>query len=180
MTSILFGIVRICSSLFKCNYIKNKKLFINVLFHLWNLHQILNIFEKKVIGIADVFSKLQNVKSLVKPLSRKCCFRTSFHSQRVNGCQTLLKSSWENFYHIHFAREIIWKISVLLNFEILPVFVNTLTADDKHPVWDCENLQFPIQMQWSQKQKSFCEFFVQFMKSSWNFQHFRKKDKCDS
>ena len=100
MTSILFGIVRICSSLFKCNYIKNKKLFINVLFHLWNLHQILNIFEKKVIGIADVFYKLQNVKSLVKPLSRKRCFRTSFDSQRVNGCQTLVKFALEHVYHI--------------------------------------------------------------------------------
>ena len=41
------------------------------------------------------------------------------------------------------------KISPLLKFEILGVFVNILTAEDKYPVQDCENLQFPIQMQLS-------------------------------
>ena len=33
----------------------------------------------------------------------------------------------------------IWKISPLLKFEILIVFVNTMTADEKYPVPDCEN-----------------------------------------
>ena len=42
-----------------------------------------------------------------------------------------------------------WKISSLGKFEILGVFVNTLSADDKYPVLDCENLKFPIQMQLS-------------------------------
>ena len=41
----------------------------------------------------------------------------------------------------------ICKISLLLNFEILAVFVNTLTADDKYPDRDSANLQLPIQMQ---------------------------------
>ena len=41
------------------------------------------------------------------------------------------------------------KISPLLKFEILGVFLNTLTADDKYPIGACENLQFPIQMQLS-------------------------------
>ena len=41
------------------------------------------------------------------------------------------------------------KISPLLKFEILGLFVNTLTVDDKYPVRDCENLQLPIQMQLS-------------------------------
>ena len=86
MASILFRIARIWSSLFKCNYLKNKKLFLNFLFHLWNLHQILKIFEKYIIVIANVFSKLQNVKDLVKPLSRKHRFRTSFDTRHVNGC----------------------------------------------------------------------------------------------
>ena len=35
--------------------------------------------------------------------------------------------------------------------EILGVFVNTLTADDKYRVQDCENLPLPIQMQLSKK-----------------------------
>ena len=40
-----------------------------------------------------------------------------------------------------------WKISPLLTIEILGVFVNKLTADDNYPVGECENLQFPIQIQ---------------------------------
>ena len=39
-----------------------------------------------------------------------------------------------------------WKVSPLVKFEIFGVSVNTLTADDKYPVRDCQNLQFPIQM----------------------------------
>ena len=38
----------------------------------------------------------------------------------------------------------IWKISPLVKFEILIVFVDTFTNDDKYPVPDCENLLFPI------------------------------------
>ena len=58
ITSIMFRIVRICRSLFKCNFLKNKKHFLSFIFHLWNLHQISNIFKKKKIVIADVFPKL--------------------------------------------------------------------------------------------------------------------------
>ena len=43
----------------------------------------------------------------------------------------------------------IWKISPLLKFEILGVFFNPLTADDKYPNRDCENFQLSIQMQLS-------------------------------
>ena len=35
--------------------------------------------------------------------------------------------------------------------EILGVVVNTLTADEKYRVQDCENLRLPIQMQLSKK-----------------------------
>ena len=40
----------------------------------------------------------------------------------------------------------ILKISPLLEFEIIGVFGNTLTADEKYAVLECENLQFSIQM----------------------------------
>ena len=99
-TNILFHILRICRLLFKCNYLKKKNLFLGLLFDLWNLQQLLNIFKKKKIVIANVFPKLRTVKDLVWPLSKKGRFRTSFDSQDVKGSQTLLKSAWENFYHI--------------------------------------------------------------------------------
>ena len=50
--------------------------------------------------------------------------------------------------------------------EIVGVFLNTLTSDGMYPVQGCENLQLPIQMQLSGKQKYFSLFFVPFLESS--------------
>ena len=61
ITSILFRIDRICRSLFKSSYLKNKKYFLGFLFHLRNLHEIFNIFKKNKILIANVFPKLATV-----------------------------------------------------------------------------------------------------------------------
>ena len=151
MRNIPLGIAGMCSSLFKCNYLKNKTVFRNFLFHLWNLHQILNTLEKKTIVIANVFLKLQTVKILVKKLSRKSRFRISFGSQYFNGCQTHLKCAWEQSYQnvSSIWEEMICKISTLLKFQILGVFFKTLTAADKYPVWGREHLQIAIQMQLS-------------------------------
>ena len=95
-----------------------------------------------MIVIANVFPELHTVKDLVKPLSRKRRFRTSFDSQRVNGCQNIVKSAWDHLYHILWSLwgEMIRKISPLFKFEMLGVLVNTLTADDNYPVGNCENL----------------------------------------
>ena len=60
--------------------------------------------------------------------------------------------------------------------KILRLFVNTLTADDKHYLLNRDNLTQPIQMQLSQKQKNFSEFFFAFLKPILNFTHFSKKD----
>ena len=51
-----------------------------------------------------------------------------------------------------------------------------MTANDKYPVRDCENLSFPTQMQLSSKPKSFADSFVPFLDSTSNFEHFEKKD----
>ena len=70
----------------------------------------------------------------------------------------------------------IWKISLSLKLEILGVFVNTLTADDKYAVPDFKNLRFPIQMQLSCKRKFFSRIFVLFIESASSLQHFQKKE----
>ena len=103
MTSVLFGIVRICISQFKCLYLKNGKLFLKFFFDLWNIHQILNIFKKKMIVIAKLFLQLQTVKHLVKPLFRKRLFRTWFDSQVDKGSKTLVKYVWEHFYRVFWS-----------------------------------------------------------------------------
>ena len=151
ITSILFRIVRIWRSLFKSSYLKKKKRFLSFLLHLWNLSQILNIFKKKKIVIANVFSKLTTVQGLVTPLTIQRSLKTSFDSQHVKRFQPLVKSSWGRFYHIFssLCGEIIRKTSPWLKFGIIGLFVNTWTADYKYPVSDCENLGFPIQIQLS-------------------------------
>ena len=55
--------------------------------------------------------------------------------------------------------------------EVLGVFVNILTADDNYPFQDCQNLQLPIQMQLSEKWKTFSELFVTLLESTSNFKH---------
>ena len=151
ITSILLRIVRICCSLFKSSYFKNKKHFVGFLFHLWNLHHISNIFKKKKIVIANVYPKLATVQGWVTSLSIQRRLKTSFNSQHVKRFQTLVKPSWELFYHIFspLRGEMIWKISTWLKFHIIGLFANTWTADYKYPVPDCENLPFPIQMELS-------------------------------
>ena len=69
-----------------------------------------------------------------------------------------------------------WKNSLLLTCKILGLLVNTLATDEKYPVLNRDNLTIPIQMQLSQKQKTFSQFFAAFLKSTLNFEHFEKKD----
>ena len=58
----------------------------------------------------------------------------------------------------------------------LTLFVNTLTVNEKYYPFNRDNLTQPIQMQLSQKQKPFFDFFLAFLKSILNFKHLRKKD----
>ena len=49
--------------------------------------------------------------------------------------------------------------SLLVIHKILRLLVNTLTADDKHYLLNRNNLAQPIQIELSEKQKIFSEFF---------------------
>ena len=59
--------------------------------------------------------------------------------------------------------------------KISGLFLNTLTDDDKYSLLYRDNLTQPIQILLSQKQKTFSQFFSAFLKSTLNFEHFRKK-----
>ena len=56
------------------------------------------------------------------------------------------------------------------------MLLNTSAADQMYPGLNRDNLTIPIQMQLSQKQKSFTHFFAAFFKSAMNFKYFEKKD----
>ena len=67
------------------------------------------------------------------------------------------------------------KVFLVLH-KILRLFVNTLTADDKHYLLSREILAQRIQMQLSQKQKAFSHFFFGFLKSRLNFKLLPQND----
>ena len=55
--------------------------------------------------------------------------------------------------------------------------INTLTANYEYSRSNRENFPLPIQMQLSEKPKTFCQFFIAFLESSLNFEHFEKEKK---
>ena len=73
-----------------------------------------------------------------------------------------------------------FKKSVLVLSEILRLFVNTLTADDKYSRSIMLNLPQQFQTPLSQKQKTFSGFFIAFLEFAWNLEHFQKKDEYPS
>ena len=141
MTSILFVKVTIHGNQFKCHYLRNKKTFLKFLLHFWNLHQIWNIFQQNMTLIGFVFAKLRTAKDMVREMSKNPGFRTPFDSQHAKGSKRLLKIARKHFYYnFSWLWEEKRKISLLEIFEILGLFVNTLTADDEYSLCKSENL----------------------------------------
>ena len=68
-------------------------------------------------------------------------------------------------------------MSLLVIHKILSLFVNTLIVDEKHYVLTRHNLTQTIDIQLSQKQKIFFQFFLAFLKSILHLKHSPKKDQ---
>ena len=83
-------------------------------------------------------------------------------------------------YLLNTLMEVALEMSVLVIHKILRLLVNTLTADDKHYLLNRNNLAQPIQIQLSEKQNIFSEFFLPFLKSVLNFKDLRMKDEPHS
>ena len=71
-------------------------------------------------------------------------------------------------------------MSALVWSEILRLFVNTLTADNKYSLCNVHNFPQQVQTPLSQKQETFFQFFIAFLKCAWNLEHFEKKDEYPS
>ena len=50
-----------------------------------------------------------------------------------------------------------------------------MTAQYTYSVWNMQTLTQQVQTKLSLKQKIFSEFFIAFLKSTWNGEHFQKK-----
>ena len=66
MTSIFFLIETSYCNIFRCIYLRNKKLFLNFFLHFANLDSILKIFKKKMTLIGDVFFNFGAPKNVVR------------------------------------------------------------------------------------------------------------------
>ena len=73
-----------------------------------------------------------------------------------------------------------WKKSPSVWYEILRLFVNALTADDKYSGSNMQNLRQQFQTPLSKKQNIFDGFLIEFLKCAWNLEHFQKKDEHPS
>ena len=69
------------------------------------------------------------------------------------------------------------KNSLSVWYQILRLFVTALTADDKYSGSNMQNLRQQFQTALSQKQKTFSGFFIAFLKSARNLEHFQEKDE---
>ena len=65
MTSILFLTEASYCNIFRCNYLKNEKYFLNSFLPFLNLNLILSISKKEMTLIADVYLNLRTPKYVV-------------------------------------------------------------------------------------------------------------------
>ena len=142
----------------------------------------MNSFKKKITLIADVFPKLRTPKNVVRSMSKMSHCSGAFERKHRKHVQTLWKFQQQHNYHIYWSLwgQLSCKKPLLVIWKILRQFVNAVTADDKYSLLNIDNLTQPIQMLFSQKQKTFSWFFSAFLKFSLNFEHFQKKADPDS
>ena len=69
-----------------------------------------------------------------------------------------------------------WKKCALVRSKILGLFVNTLTAEYKYSRRDMQTFAQQVQTPLSLKQKTFSGFFIAFLKSAGNGEHFQRKE----
>ena len=112
--------------------------------------------------IADVFLRLRTPKNVVTSMSKKSRITLPFGEQQGKRVPTLLKSEWQHFHQIYWSmwKQLTYKKFLLVICKILRLFVNRLSADGKYSLLNRDNLTQPIQLQFSQKQKKFSQFFL--------------------
>ena len=166
MTRIPAAICRIFCNNFKRYYLKNRRLFLDILLHFRNVHEVYKILEKTMSVLACLFPELLFPKEVATETSRRSCVRTSFGNQRVNGFQTPLKVARHHYYPLFpwIPGKLSWKKTALLWSKILRLFANTLTADDKYSCRNMQNFLQQLQTLLSQKRKTFYGFFIPFLK----------------
>ena len=73
-----------------------------------------------------------------------------------------------------------WTEPAFVLSEILTLFVNTLTTEDKYSRRNMLKFTQQLEAPLSQKQKTFSEYLLAFLKCALNLEHFEKKDEFSS
>ena len=71
-------------------------------------------------------------------------------------------------------------MSALVTYQILRLFVNTLTPDDKYSRRNMQIFWQQFKTPLSQKRKTFWGFFIAFPKCAWNLEHSETKEEYPS
>ena len=71
-------------------------------------------------------------------------------------------------------------MSALVISGIFRLFVNRLTPDDKYSRRNIQIFWQQFKTPLSQKGKTFCGFFIAFLKCAWNLEHSEKKEEYHS
>ena len=71
-------------------------------------------------------------------------------------------------------------MSALVRSKILGLFANTLTAESTYSSRNIQTFTQQVQTPLSLKQKTLYGFFIAFLKSTWNGEHFQTKGESSS
>ena len=68
-------------------------------------------------------------------------------------------------------------MSALVTSEIVRLFLNTLTPDDKYSRRNIQIFWEQLQTLLSQKREAFCKLLIAFLKCAWSLEHSEKKEQ---
>ena len=71
-------------------------------------------------------------------------------------------------------------MSALVTSEVLRLFVNTLTSDDRYSRRNMKIFWQQLQTLLSQEENTFCQFLIAFPKCAWNLEHSEQKEEYPS
>ena len=164
------------------NIWKNIKTFSNILFNFWSLHQNLKILKQRCTSYPVYFGSYILRKAWLPKCVNSPVSERHSRANLLEGLKDLWNLHESTFIKLSWISEGDWirKSLLLVIFELLRLFVKTLTGDDSYSVSHIWKLQDLIQMQLSKKVKTFRGIFPRFFKSTSRFRHFNEKDGSHS
>ena len=124
----------------------------------------MNIFKKRMALIHSLYLRLRPTKNVLRYMCKKSRFTLPCQKEYSKRVSSLFKFERQHLHHIYWSAgsQFYWKKSLLVIWKSLRLFVNTMSAVDKCFLLERDNLMQPIQMQFTQKLKTFCSFILHF------------------